>query len=114
MSAGSSDSALVAITTLGTPEDAKSLVRRLVTDRLIACGTILDHVQSIYTWKGELEEASEVLVILKTRQSCWDTLEATVRELHPYDVPELLAVPVERGLPAYLSWLAEQTGEEAA
>ncbi len=102
---------IVVLTTLPSAEAAKSLVRRLVTDKLVACGTILDRAHSIYRWQGKLEEESEALVILKTRRSRWDALQAAVRELHSYDVPELLALPVETGLQAYLDWVAEQTGE---
>ncbi len=102
---------VVVLTTLPSAEDARSLVRSLVTDRLVACGTILDHARSIYRWRGKLEETSEALVILKTHSSCWDELQSTIQKLHPYDVPELLALPVEAGLPAYLDWVAEQTGE---
>ena len=102
---------IVVLTTLPNAEDARSLVRSLVTDRLVACGTILDHARSIYRWQGKLEETSEALVILKTQSSCWDELRSTIQKLHPYDVPELLALPVEAGLPAYLDWVAEQTGE---
>ena len=98
----------VVLTTFGSTDDAKSLVRRLVTDRLVACGTIVESAFSIYEWHGELEESHEVLVLLKTRKDLWEQLQAAVRELHPYDVPELLALPVDEGLPAYLGWLAEQ------
>jgi len=102
---------IVVLTTLANGEEAESLVRRLVTDRLVACGTILENARSIYTWKGKLEETPETLVILKTRQDCWEELRATVERLHPYEVPELLALPVDAGLPAYLEWVVEQTGE---
>ena len=114
MSADASTSALVVFTTVGSVEAARLLVRQLVDDRLVACGTVFEDALSIYRWKGELEETSEAFVILKTRKVRWDDLEARVRELHPYDVPELLAVPVERGLSSYLRWMADQTGEEAA
>ncbi len=116
MNARDSVPCLVVLTTLASVEDARSLVRRLVTDRIAACGTIVEHVLSIYRWQGNLEETPEVMVILKTRQDRWETLQSTVRELHPYDVPELLALPVEAGLPAYLEWLAGETvemGEES-
>ena len=103
----------VVLTTLGSAEDARSLVRRLVTDRLVACGTIVENAFSIYEWQGQLEESHEVLVLLKTRKELWDRLQAAVRELHPYEVPELLALPVEEGLHAYLEWLAEQTTQES-
>jgi periplasmic divalent cation tolerance protein len=112
MGADGSASALVVFTTLGNVGDARSLVKQLANDQLVACGTVLDKALSIYMWRGELEEVSEAFVILKTRRGLWKALEARVQELHPYDVPELLAVPVDRGLPSYLRWMAEQTGEE--
>lgn len=103
----------VVLTTLSSRDDAQSLVRRLVADRLVACGTIVENAFSVYEWQGKLEESREVLVILKTRGELWDRLQAVVRELHPYEVPELLALPVNEGLPAYLGWLAEQTEQES-
>ena len=102
---------VVVLTTLASAEEATSLVQTLVTDRLAACGTILDNARSIYTWRGKLEQTPEALVILKTRRDCWEELRSTVERLHPYDVPELLALPVDAGLPAYLEWVVEQTGE---
>ena len=111
MSIRNNVSNVVVLTTLPSAEDARSLVRSLVTDGLVACGTILDQAHSIYRWQGKLEETSEALVILKTQSSCWDGLRSAIQKLHPYDLPELLALPVEAGLPAYLDWVAEQTGE---
>ncbi len=111
MSNGNNVSHVVVLTTFATAEDAKSLVRRLVTDRLVACGTVLDNACSIYEWKGKLEETPEALVILKTQGDRWQELRSTIERLHPYDTPELLALPVEAGLPAYLEWVVEQTGE---
>ena len=113
MKSGKEVSFCVVLTTLSNREDAESLVRRLVTDRLVACGTIVENALSIYEWQGKLEETPEVLVLLKTRQEHWEQLRAVVHKLHPYDVPELLALPVDGGLPAYLEWLAEQTTQES-
>ena len=104
---------IAALTTLGTRADGEALVRRLVMDRLVACGTIVESVLSIYRWKGALEETEEVMVVFKTRQDCWEELMSAVRELHPYDVPELIALPVTDGLPAYTEWLSEQTTQES-
>jgi periplasmic divalent cation tolerance protein len=97
--------ALVVLTTLATDGDARALVNALVADRLIACGTLLPGARSIYRWKGNVTEEGEVVVLLKTDASKWEALSAAVRERHPYDVPELLALPVARGLDRYLSWL---------
>jgi len=110
--ADTEESYKVVFTTLGSREDALSLVRLLVADRLVACGTILENAVSIYEWQGELEETPEVFVIMKTRTDLWDRLQSVVHELHPYEVPELLAIPITEGLPAYLGWLAEQTTQE--
>jgi periplasmic divalent cation tolerance protein len=104
-------SQVIVLTTLASAEEATSLVRRLVTDRLVACGTVLDNARSIYSWKGKLEETPEALVILKTQQRCWEELRSTVERLHPYEMPELLALPVDAGLPDYLAWVVAQTGE---
>ncbi|MGH7567703.1 MAG: divalent-cation tolerance protein CutA [Gemmatimonadales bacterium] len=98
--------ALVVLTTLGNPTDARRFVTELVEERLVACGTLLAGAASIYRWDGALTEESEVVVLLKTDASRWDALCAAVRKRHPYDIPELLALPVERGLEGYLAWLA--------
>ncbi|HUL02721.1 MAG TPA: divalent-cation tolerance protein CutA [Gemmatimonadales bacterium] len=101
-------SALVVLTTLGSVDDARKLVRALVDQRVIACGTMLPGAQSIYRWEGSVKEESEVVVLLKTDASKWDALAAAVRRLHPYQVPELLALPVHRGLDRYLAWVTSE------
>lgn len=98
--------ALVAITTLANEADARALVTALVEERVIACGTFLPGARSIFRWEGRVAEESEVVVLLKTDASCWDTLRAAIERRHPYRVPELLALPVQHGLDRYLSWLA--------
>jgi len=102
--------ALVAITALGNEADARALVTALVQDRLIACGTLLSGARSIYRWEGSVREESEVVVLLKTDAAKWDALRVAVERHHPYDVPELLALPVTHGLERYLSWLASEVG----
>lgn len=103
-----STKALVVITTLGSEAEARTLVRSLVQDRLVACGTIVPAASSIYRWEGALMDESEVLVLLKTDESRWEALARAFRERHPYQVPELLALPVTRGSDAYLSWLTSE------
>ena len=100
--------ALVVLTSLANELDARALVTALVSERLIACGTLLPTARSIYRWEGELTEEGEVVVLLKTDASQWEALCRAVRERHPYQVPELLALPVERGLDVYLSWLTSE------
>ena len=96
--------ALLVLTTVGSAAAAQDLVRSLIEERLIACGTMLEG-KSIYRWRGTVTEESEVVVLLKTRIERWDALRAAVAARHPYEVPELLALPVERGLEGYLDWL---------
>jgi periplasmic divalent cation tolerance protein len=101
-------SALVVLTTLGSEAEARELVRALLESRCIACGTLLPGARSLYHWKGSLKEEAEVVVLLKTTVSKWEALVAAIRTLHPYEVPELLALPVDRGLDSYLSWLTSE------
>lgn len=105
---------LVVLTTLATPEAARDLVRELVTTRLVACGTVVPGATSIYRWQDAVTTDEETLVLLKTVQGRWDALVEAVDRLHPYDVPELLALPVGAGLPSYLAWLTAETAEVAA
>ncbi len=103
--------ALVVLTTLGTEADARALVTALVEQRLIACGTVVPAARSIYRWEGKVTEAGEVLVLLKTSAARWDALRSSVERLHPYQVPELLALPVTHGLEQYMSWLSHEVTE---
>ena len=97
--------ALVVLTTLATDADARTLVTALLAERLIACGTLLPGGRSMYRWEGEVTEEGEVL---KTDVSRWEALCRAVRERHPYEVPELLALRVDRGFEPYLSWLTSE------
>ncbi|OGU22557.1 MAG: hypothetical protein A3K13_09845 [Gemmatimonadetes bacterium RIFCSPLOWO2_12_FULL_68_9] len=100
---------MVALTTLGDPAQARQLVQRLVDQRLIACGTILPGAASVYRWQGKVREEAEVVVLLKTPMARWDALKAAVEAHHPYQVPELLALPVVAGLERYLDWVSSET-----
>ena len=90
-------------------DTARRIARTLVDERLIACANLLPGVTSIYRWQGATEEAAEVLVVMKTRPGLLDRLFARAAALHPYEVPELLALPVAGGLEAYCRWEAEET-----
>lgn len=87
---------------------AESLARSLVEEGLAACATLIPGAVSIYRWQGAVERQEEVQVILKTGAARVETLLARAAELHPYDVPELLVLPVVAGLPAYLAWVEER------
>ena len=106
---------IVVMTTLPDTGSAKKLVRSLVDRHLIACGTVIDPVTSIYRWEGAVEESTEVQVLAKTHRDRFGDIEGAMQELHPYDVPELLALPVAGGLNDYLTWMKAATapGEAA-
>lgn len=105
-------SARVVLTTI--PEaTAEPLVRKLVEERLVACGNILPASVSVYRWRGEVERAAESLVVLKTTAAAVPRLIERVPELHPYEVPEVLVLPVTGGLDAYLDWIEESVGSES-
>lgn len=102
-------STVVVLTTLKTVSQARRLVRRLMARRLIACGTILPRAWSVYRWKARVEEEQEVVVLLKTTGRRWRALEAAIVAEHPYQVPELLALPVKAGLGPYVAWVRAET-----
>jgi len=99
---------VVLMTAVGSDEAARTLSRSLVEDGLVACAQRLP-IRSCYRWRGELVEEDETLVLLKTRRACWPELSEAVRSRHPYEVPEIIELPVTRGWPAYLDWIDEQT-----
>jgi periplasmic divalent cation tolerance protein len=101
--------AMLVFTTLPNADKAYDVARTLVEERLAACGNLVPAVRSIYRWEGKLQDESEVLVLLKTRADNVERLKARILELHPYEVPEVLAVPVESGYQPYLEWLNNQT-----
>jgi periplasmic divalent cation tolerance protein len=93
---------LLVITTLPDHDAAVGLARALVDRRLAACVNVLGTATSIYRWKDAVETAREVPVLIKTRAPLYAQIEAAIRALHSYEIPEIIAVPVDRGLPAYL------------
>jgi periplasmic divalent cation tolerance protein len=103
------DEVIVVLTNLPDREAALKLARALVAQRLAACVNVLAQCSSVYRWKGELENATEVPVLIKTRAARYAEVEAAIRALHPYELPEIVAVPVERGLEDYLRWVADET-----
>lgn len=106
--------ALIAFTTFANEDDAARVVRVLVEERLVACGNLLPGARSIYRWQGAVEEAREVVVLLKTRKQDWAALLSRLHELHPYETPELVAVRVAAGAPKYMAWLEESLASEGA
>ncbi len=102
------------LVTAPSAEVAASIARTLVEERLAACGNVLPEVRSIYRWEGQLHEDAEALLVLKTTRARLDALRDRVLALHPYDVPEVLALPVEAGSAAYLGWLVDETQDDGA
>jgi periplasmic divalent cation tolerance protein len=98
--------ALVVLTTLETQEDGERLAGLLVESELAACVQILPPMISIYRWQGSIERASEILLLIKTTLAAYPRLETVIKENHPYQTPEIVALRVEAGLADYLSWLA--------
>jgi periplasmic divalent cation tolerance protein len=103
------DDAVIVLTNMPDRDAALKLARELVAKRLVACVNVLAGCTSVYRWKGEVEEADEVPVLIKTRAGRYDEVEAAIRRLHPYELPEIVAVPVTRGLDEYLEWVNGET-----
>ncbi len=102
------------LVTAPSAEVAASMARTLVEERLAACGNVLAEVRSIYRWEGRLHDDAEALLVLKTTRARLEALRDRILALHPYEVPEVLALPVEAGSAAYLRWLAEETRGDGA
>lgn len=103
------ESVFLVLTNLPDGDAARDLARHLVEARLAACVNILAPCRSVYHWEGNIEEATEVPLLIKTTGTRYAALEAAIREQHPYELPEIIAVPIEHGLPGYLAWVAHAT-----
>jgi len=98
------------LVTTGTEEQAISMARALVGERLAACVNIVGPVRSIYRWRDAVEDDREYLLIIKTRATLYMKVETRVRQLHTYEVAEVLALNADRGSPPYIQWLLDSTG----
>jgi periplasmic divalent cation tolerance protein len=103
------DELILVITQLPDRAVATTLAQALVERRLAACVNVLGPCESVYRWKGAVETATEVPVFIKTRAGRYDEVEAAIREFHPYELPEIVTVPMRSGLDDYLKWVADQT-----
>jgi periplasmic divalent cation tolerance protein len=99
---------LQVITTTETREDARTIARETVRARAAACAQIVGPITSTFWWKGRVEEGEEFLCIMKTPSNAYDLLEKTIRAHHSYEVPEIVALPIEAGGRDYLHWLDEE------
>ncbi|PVX24218.1 MAG: cytochrome C biogenesis protein CcdA [Candidatus Bathyarchaeum sp.] len=96
---------IIVLMTTSNKQEAKNIVKVLLEERLIACANIVESVSSFFWWKGKIEEEKEVLVFMKSQENLFDKLSKKVQELHGYDVPEILALPITRGSQSYLDWM---------
>lgn len=101
--------ALVVLVTAPTPDRAAEIARALVEERLAACGNVVPGLRSVYRWEGKVQEDAEALLVLKTTRARFEALRERVLALHPYEVPEVIALPVEAGSARYLEWIAAET-----
>jgi len=100
---------LLVVSNLPDRASAEKLARALIEARLAACVNVLSPCRSVYRWKGKVEDAEEFPVLIKTTRARYPALEAAIRENHPYELPEIIAVHLAGGLPAYLEWVAAET-----
>ncbi len=100
---------LLVITNCPDEESANAIALTVVESRLAACVNILPCVQSVYRWQGAVESATEIPLFIKATVANYPALEKLIQECHPYDIPEIIALPIAQGLPAYLNWVAEET-----
>lgn len=101
--------AIVVLTNVPDRAVALELARELIARRLAACVNVLAECTSVYRWQGKVDNATEVPVLIKTRAALYPEVEAAISELHPYELPEIIAVPVSSGLAGYLHWVSRET-----
>jgi periplasmic divalent cation tolerance protein len=101
---------LLALSTFPDRQTAQRISNQLVTDKFAACANILPAVESIYRWKDKIESGNETLVFFKLSEDRQSAFQDKLRSLHPYEVPEIIFVPVSNGLPEYLRWVVENCG----
>lgn len=97
------------VTTTDKREDAHRIARHLIEKRLAACVQLVGPIRSLYRWKGNIEEADEWQCYIKTRADLWPTVEREIKLLHPYETPEIMALPILAGSPDYLNWIDDET-----
>jgi periplasmic divalent cation tolerance protein len=105
---------ILIITNLPDSDQAIALAQKLVEERLVACVNVLADCTSVYWWQGKSETATEVPLLIKTLAQHYAAVEQLIKSEHPYELPEIIAVPISSGLPAYLDWIAGETSPTAA
>jgi periplasmic divalent cation tolerance protein len=102
---------IVVLSTCGSAEDAERIARGLLEKKLAACVNILPGIRSLYRWKGKIEDDQEVLLMIKSSRALFRELQAEIKKLHSYEVPEVIAIPVVDGSEGYLGWIARELAE---
>lgn len=100
----------IVLTTTGSKEEAQQIAQRLVETRLAACVNILGPIDSVYRWKGQVENSPEYLLLVKTTAAAFESVRKAICELHSYELPECIVLPVEEGSAEYLKWIEESVG----
>lgn len=103
------DQLIVTLVTASSEEEALTIARALVEERLAACANIIPAIRSIYRWEGKICDEPECYLIIKTRESLFSALQERIQTLHTYDVPEIIALPIVEGSKAYFDWIREET-----
>ncbi len=106
---GNDNTYMVVLVTASSQDEAANIGKRLVSDNLAACINIIPAIRSIYRWQGEICDDSEVLLIIKTRSSKLDRLMEQIKNMHSYDLPEMIALPIIKGWKPYMAWLEKET-----
>lgn len=103
---------VICFVTSNNLEQATDIARFLVQNRLAACVNIIDPIRSIYSWKNEIYDEKEILMVIKTRRALFEKLTLEITKRHSYEVPEIISVPIENGLRSYLNWIDQNTSHE--
>ena len=101
------------LVTIDDPKKAREIAGFLVQKGLAACVNIIPEIRSIYKWNGEVCDEIERMLVIKTRSELFEELQRTVKELHPYEVPEIISLNIENGFPPYLQWIHDSTGPDS-
>jgi len=107
MTTPSEDKPIIVLTTIGTAEAARKLAQQIVETKLAACANIIPQIESWYWWEGKVEQGNELLLLLKTTSDRYAQLERHIKQNHPYDLPEIVILPIEGGNADYLNWIRD-------